>query len=175
MRPRQAISRQAFLFTDQRVDERALLHAAQRLRPGDGVIFRHYGSDAEMRARLFAALRRIARRRGLLLLVAGEMPHRFADCDGRHGQVGRRGIVSMPVHDARELLRAARVGADMIFISPVFPTRSHAGARAMGPLAFRALAIRARSMGIRPYALGGMNRRRAAMLGTGFGAIDALV
>lgn len=112
-----------------------------------------------------------------MLLIAGELPHRFADYDGRHGRSGCAGITSMPVHGVRELHEAARIGADMVFISPVFPTRSHPGAPALGPLGYRQMAIMAKKRGLTPMALGGMTRAKAAMLNpcAGYGAIDGLV
>lgn len=166
-----------YLFTDERVSEDALLKAARRLPRGGGIVFRHYRSARQARAALFARLRRIARRRGLCLLVAGELPRRFADHDGRHGRKGRgKELVSMPVHDVRELERAVRMGADAIFISPVFATRSHAGAPTMGPVGYRRLALMAERRGMVPLALGGMTRARASMLDpcAGYGAIDQL-
>lgn len=81
----------------------------------------------------------------------------------------------MSAHDAREVARANAIGADLLFISPVFPTRSHPGARTLGPLGFARLARLARAPVI---ALGGMTARRFARvrpLGAhGWAAIDAL-
>ncbi|HEU4968402.1 thiamine phosphate synthase [Sphingomonas sp.] len=72
-------------------------------------------------------------------------------------------------------MRAAeRAGAALLFLSPVFPTRSHPDARALGPHHFARLAGPARTPVI---ALGGMTStrfRRLPKLGAeGWAAIDA--
>ena len=61
----------------------------------------------------------------------------------------------------RVIAAARRSGADAVMLSPVFPTRSHPGSRALGPLRFRLMAARA---GIPVIALGGMNRITAKRL-----------
>jgi thiamine-phosphate pyrophosphorylase len=63
-----------------------------------------------------------------------------------------------------------------VLVSPVFATRSHPGARGLGPLRFGMLAQRA---GLPLIALGGMDRRRFARLAPlgahGWAAIDAFL
>lgn len=66
------------------------------------------------------------------------------------------------VHDAAEVALADRAGADGMFLSPVFPTRSHPGAACLGAEGFHALAAQAKCPVI---ALGGMDPVRAAELG----------
>jgi thiamine-phosphate pyrophosphorylase len=55
------------------------------------------------------------------------------------------------------LIAAARNGATFVLLSPVFPTRSHPGARTLGRMRFSSLS---RSSAIPVIALGGMDRRR---------------
>jgi len=86
-----------------------------------------------------------------------------------------RGAVSAPVHSLRERVAAERAGTRLLFVSPVFPTRSHPGARSLGRVRFGALMRGARA---RVIALGGMTQARAKSL-SGFGiygwaAIDGL-
>jgi thiamine-phosphate pyrophosphorylase len=165
-----------WLMTDERVGD-ALWPALARLPRGAGVIFRHYATPPAERRRLFDAVRRIARRRGLVLLLAG--PPRQAAAwraDGAHGRSPHRRTTrpllrTAPVHDARERGRAV---ADAILVSPVFATRSHRGARGIGPLRFAGLARLSR----RPViALGGMTPHRFGRLRAlgayGYAAIDA--
>jgi thiamine-phosphate pyrophosphorylase len=61
-----------------------------------------------------------------------------------------------------------------VFVSPVFPTRSHPGAPALGRIRFGLLI---RDSGIPVIALGGMDERRARSLARlrvhGWAAIDA--
>ena len=95
---------------------------------------------------------------------------------------GARAIrpTSAAVHNERELRQAARAGAQLVFISPVFATQSHAGEEGLGICRARALARQARDFGLLPFALGGLNARSLRKLnGTspvfyGFGAIKAL-
>jgi thiamine-phosphate pyrophosphorylase len=76
-------------------------------------------------------------------------------------------------HSLREVAVARRARADAIVLSPVFPTRSHPGATALGPLRFRLLATRA---GTPVIALGGMDARRARRIGARrWAAIDGLI
>lgn len=182
MRRRQSSSPlpRLWLFTDERVEDAALLHAIARLPRGSGIVFRHYGLARSPRGILFDQVATLARRRRLLLLAAGDMPGRGAQGIHlpAHSPTRRRvqpGVVSAAVHDVRDLSAAYRAGAHFIFLSPVFPTRSHPGGRALGPMRFAALARAARCPVI---ALGGMNLsrfRRLKPLGAyGWAAIDAL-
>ena len=128
-------------------------------------------------------MRAVARRRGLLLLLAGNA--RTARAWGADGWHGRRGasahvrqdmLHSAPVHDVTEMRAAERNGADVLLLSPVFPTRSHRGARALGRVRFALLVRQAR----RPViALGGMDAQRwQEMRGTGatgWAAIDGWI
>jgi thiamine-phosphate pyrophosphorylase len=72
-----------------------------------------------------------------------------------------RWIVTAAAHSARALLRAQDLRLDALFLSPVFPTQSHPGGRALG--AVRAGMIAAPSR-IPVYALGGINERNATRL-----------
>lgn len=174
MLPRQPLPR-LWLMTDERMGE-ALWDALARLPRGSGVIFRHY--EAQERRALFERVRAVARRRGLVLLLAGS-PRQAAGwrADGVHGRsphkrMPRPLLRTAPAHDARDV---ARVKGHAVLLSPVFATRSHPGARTLGPLRFAMLARRAFAPVI---ALGGMDaqaHRRLARLGAyGWAGIDAL-
>lgn len=159
-----------WLMTDERSGD-ALWRSVRRLPRGAGIVFRHYATPAAERRRLFARLLRIARVRGLVLVRAGDMP--LAGEMGVHGRRGA-GLVTWPAHDRREAVAGLRRGADVLFVSPLFATRSHPGARALGPRRARAIAA---GMPLCRIALGGMDARRYARL-TGFNGwagIDALV
>jgi thiamine-phosphate pyrophosphorylase len=130
------------------------------------------------RRRLFDRLRSVAMRRKLVLFLAGDAAQAAAwGGDGSHGGAGRRGRLplSLPAHGARQLRAAERRGADIVFVSPLFATRSHPGARPLGAVRFAALARRAR---VPVMALGGVKRRHALLVrrlgASGFGAIDGL-
>ena len=159
-----------WLMTDERLGD-ALWAALERLPRGSGVMFRHYATPTAERRRLFARVRRVARRRGLVLVRAGAAAMRGEA--GVHARRGR-GLVTWPAHDRREAVAAWRAGARVVFVSPVFATRSHPGARPLGPL--RAAAV-ARGLPVAAIALGGMDARRFRRLRAlgfaGFAAIDA--
>ena len=142
-----------WLFADPRLGDVA--GALKRL-PRDAAIV--------VEARDWSAdLARIARARGLIVL----RPGRRGLLEGAGLRIGR-------AHNARELVAARRAGACAVFLSPVFSTRSHPGARVLGALKFGLLAHRA---GLPVLALGGMNARRGRRLralgAVGWGAIAA--
>ena len=172
MHRRQPLPR-LWLMTDERQGEK-LWAALERLPRGAGIVFRHY--DAPGRRELFERVRRVARRRDLVLVLAG--PPGLAakwGADGSHGRhKGKRDLLrTAPVHDLYEIREAERVGAQLLFLSPVFGTRSHASAKPLGPVRF---ALLARQTRLPVVAVGGMNARRARGLVDAYGwaAIDAL-
>ncbi len=148
------------------------LTAAARLPKGAGVVLRDY--DAPGRAALAAALAALCRRAGLVLLVAGDERLAAASgADGVHLPQWRAGdaagirrrhpswLVTAAAHDARAIRRAARAGADAVFVSPVFSTASHPGAPHLGSVRFAALVRTAR---VPVYALGGVDAGAAGRL-----------
>lgn len=151
-----------WLMTDERLGDR-LLDIVRRLPPGTGIVLRHYATPTAERRRLFNRVLRIARSRHLLVLRAG--PLRLAAGEagvhGRHAERGRPAIRTMPVHDPVELRLARRARADLVFLSPVFATRSHPGAPPLDRSRLRRLVIGAPAPVI---LLGGMNARRARSL-----------
>jgi thiamine-phosphate pyrophosphorylase len=161
-------------MTDERQGD-LLWSALQRLPRGAGIVFRHKSLAPAERRHLFERVRRICRRKRILLVLAGDaLIARAWKADGHHGRDARRkvGFRSCPVHSLRELRAAERAGADLLFLSPVFPTRSHTDAPTLGRVGFAALA---RLTDRRVVALGGMDARKARALPGAFGwaAIDA--
>lgn len=165
-----------WLFTDERIGD-ALWPALRRLPRGAGVIVRHHGLPPGERRALWRRLRRIALARDLVLVRAGATSLGYGEA-GVHGWTGatRPGLRTVGVHDRRELARAARSRIDAVFVSPVFTTRSHTGARPLGPQAAGRLA---RAAPMPALALGGMDSRRARRLAplglSGWAAIDAWI
>lgn len=164
-------------MTDERLGD--LLAVVAMLPRGSGVVFRHYSLPPRQRRALFVQVRRIAMRRQLTLVVAGpDRRLRGAGLHGGwHGRSGkhRGGLRTVPVHDAREMTLARRLRADLVFVSPVFATRSHPGAR---PLGVVRLGLMLGAMRTRAVALGGMDaarwRRVRVLKLHGWAAIDAL-
>ncbi len=156
--------------------------AIRALPKGTGVIFRDYDvAERAQKARLCA---RLCRQRGLVFLVAGD--HYLADAIGADGlhlpdrppyrrlvRPQRPFLITASAHDAYGLRRAETLGADLVFLSPVFPTRSHPGARALGIHRFSRLASLSN---IPVFALGGIDRettRRLPPMTGGVAAISA--
>lgn len=167
-----------WLLSDARNDA-ALDTALSRLPRGSALVYRHYHlPDAERIERYFA-LRRIAKARGHLVILADSaLTAREWGADGYYGAPlaltpRRAGLLAVAaVHDLREIAQANRVGADAALLSPAFPTRSHPGATALGPLRFR---LMARFAQMPVIALGGMDQGGADRLAWGrWAAIDGL-
>lgn len=147
--------------------------ALHLLPSGSALIWRAY--DIEPDAGSLRRLAAMARGKGCLLLLAGH-PRLLMRmrADGLHlpeRMLGRRfenGYVLSPVnfppglsvtaacHSERAIRAAAEMRLQAVLISPVFPTRSHPGARPFGVVRFAQLAKLARSLGLAPYALGGI-------------------
>ncbi|WP_447729003.1 thiamine phosphate synthase [Sphingomonas koreensis] len=159
-----------WLMTDPRLGE-ALWDALATLPAGSGVILRHYERSLAERRVLFARIMRIAQRRRLTLVVAGQDYLGRAPGHGRH-----RGALTAPVHSRREAIAAIRNGAKLLFVSPVHATRSHPGAQMLGSVRFGLLI---RGLDTAVIALGGMDERRWRALRPlgvhGWAGIDAWV
>ena len=171
MQRRQPLPR-LWLMTDERLGDR-LLPALARLPRGAGIVFRHYSLAEIDRRGLFDDVKAQALRRGLILLLAGPAELAEAwDADGHHGRGAGTGLHSAPAHDLAEIRAAERDGADLVFVSPVFATRSHPERRPLGPARFNFLARRTQ---LPVIALGGMNAVRARRLREAYGwaGIDA--
>lgn len=146
-----------------------------------GVVFRHDGIAG--RAELGAALARLCRARRIALVVAGDPALASRLRAGLHLRDGRRpgrgawlrarsALLTSSAHDARGVRRAVEAGAELIFISPAFPTASHPGAGALGPVRWARLAAAARG---RAAALGGLDGGTIGRLrGTSCKAIGAV-
>jgi thiamine-phosphate pyrophosphorylase len=177
MHRRQPLPR-LWLMTDERMGEN-LWRALEAVPKGSGIVFRHYSLPRPERRRLFDRVRAIARRKRLVLLLAGSPKLAAAwGADGSHGsdpvRGRRRTIRSMPVHNPRELVASRRARANLLFVSPVFATRSHPGGRPLGSIGLADLTRQAHAPVV---ALGGVTHRSARALKRcdiyGWAAIDA--
>lgn len=148
----------------------------RHLPKGAAVILRHSDETA-----LTALARRIlpqAERLGLKVLLSnavrlacrlGCAGVHLSEAQARKGPLRLRPlkpgfIITVAAHDRRGLWRAERAGAHLVFLSPVFATKSHPDARALGPLRFAALA---RTTPLPVVALGGVTPNRAKRLALG--------
>lgn len=158
-----------WLMTDERLGD-DLWQALRRVPPGGGVIFRHYATPAGERRWLFLKVRRAAQARRLVVVSArGLLP----GANGVHG-IGGSGLITWSAHDRRQAIAAKRAGAHIVFVSPVFATRSHSGSEGLGPMRGAGVAM---GLGMQVIALGGMNARRYRRLRPlgfyGWAGIDA--
>lgn len=180
MRSRQPPPPRLWLLTDERMGD-ALWRALDRLPSGGGVIFRHHATPPGERRLLYECVRRVARARRLVLVLAG-VPRAAIGwrADGVHGRsphrtATRRLLRTAPAHDARELIAARRAGVDLVLLSPVFATRSHPGGVVLGRARFGLVARTIPRAKV--IALGGMDARRfrslRALGAHGWAAIDA--
>lgn len=169
----------AFL-TDETRGPRADL-VARVLPAGSALVLRDY--HRRDRAGLARRLREITAARGVLLIVGeDEALARESGADGLHlrsTQLKRPPVRTTLLrtaacHGAADLAAAARTGAMLAFLSPVFPTQSHPSADGLGVERFHALASASR---IPVLGLGGVDERNAPLLAgsnvVGFGAIGA--
>lgn len=166
-----------WLITDARNDD-LLEEALLRLPRGSGVVFRHYHLAMEDRRLRFDQVSRLARRRGHSVILSGNARQaRSWHADGAYGPASALAHgPDLPrlvtAHSMREIGAARRARACAVLLSPVFATRSHRVAKALGPVRFHMLARRA---GLPVIALGGMNRIRARSVGPyAWAAIDGL-
>jgi thiamine-phosphate pyrophosphorylase len=175
-------SRQPFpdlwLLSDERNDA-ALEQALRRLPRGSGFIYRHYHLPGAERVARWFDLLRIARACGHLAILAdSSLTAREWGADGVYGApralypTGSDLLTLATAHDLTEIGLANRLRADAVLLSPAFPSRSHPGAPALGPLRFRLLAAHAKMPVI---ALGGMTGTTARRLNwPRWAAIDGL-
>lgn len=173
MRRRHPLPR-IWLMTDERMGDR-LWAAIDRLPRGAGIVFRHYSLPLAERRALLERVSRQTRRRGLMLIVAGR--DSLGRADGTHNRARRQdGVRTWSVHSRKELVEATRQRADLIFVSPIFASRSHPGARMLGPVG---LGMLIRESQIPVIALGGMNASRFKRLKgiglDGWAGIDAFL
>lgn len=145
-----------------------------RLPPGSAVLLRGAAPGVARRTA------RICRARGLILMVGGDGRAALALGAGLHVPdrascrnllpflLNRRGrLLSIAVHGRPGVARARRLRADAALVSPAFPTESHPGAPALGPIRWGALA---HATGCPAVALGGMTARRMRCLPPGSAA-----
>jgi len=164
-----------WLMTDERMGER-MWEAIGRVPAGTGgIVFRHYSLDPSERLELGERVSALAHQRKLTLAV-GRDPRLAKQLGAQliHNPSGPSELrFSMAVHDEREADAARQAGADLVFLSPVYATRSHPGAPALGARRATELAALA---GCPAIALGGMTFGKFWELGPafhGWAGIDA--
>ena len=149
-----------WLLSDARNDA-VLELALGRLPSGSGFVFRHYHLCPEQRRARYEVLARLARASGHSVIVS--RPSEGWDADGVYGPVATVAQSAARLrlgtaHTGDDLQQANHTGLDGVFLSPVFPTRSHPGSAVLGVQGFQVLAQQAL---VPVIALGGMTAARA--------------
>lgn len=167
-----------WLISDKRNDA-ALESALKRLPRGSGFIYRHYHLSDPERWQRFRALLRVAKAYGHTVILADSaITAKEWGADGIYGPPRalwprRKGLLHLATaHDLEEVGLANRLGADAVLLSPAFSTKTHPGAKTLGPSRFRLLAKQSAAPII---ALGGMTQGHARTLNwQRWAAIDGL-
>ena len=166
-----------WLLSDARNDA-VIEDALARLPSKSGFIFRHYHLDPGERRKRFQTLQSAAQKRNHLVILADTpVKAKQWQADGIYGgpermPKGDEFLKLVTAHNWKEIVAADRAGADAIFLSPVFATRSHPNGKALGSIRFRTLANKAKAPVI---ALGGMTKERSRQLSwQRWAAIDGL-
>lgn len=150
-----------------------LLSVVRRLPLGlCGVVFRHDGVPG--RAGLGRAVLLACRAQRLVMVSAGPaVPGAGVHLRRGRGRPGPGMPATASAHGTVEMVRALRGGADAVFLSPAFPTASHPGAPAFGPVRWAAKA-RGRGAVLALGGVDGVTARRLPRWAVGAGAIGAL-
>ena len=175
-----------WLFTDTRRLPDPIPAASRLPKRIAGIVFRH--DDHPDRAAIGRTLARICRARRITLVVSGDVRLAAELRAGVHIRGGRwpgsirlAGFVTSSAHHPADLIRARRNGANLAFLSPVFPTASHPGEPTLGAARWTRLArsasLAASMVASLPIgALGGIDGHNIKRLGwcRAVGAIGAL-
>jgi thiamine-phosphate pyrophosphorylase len=158
--------------------------AAEGLPQGSLIVLR--ARKKSRRQELAASLAHIARARRLFLLIADD-PEFARAADGAHFPEARAReiaywrarhpgwFMTASAHSLAAVQRAASYGADAVFLSPVFATKSHTDRAPLSPIRLRLIA---RASRVPIYALGGIDAANVLRLAgaklAGIAAVGAL-
>lgn len=157
------------------------LDVMERLPPGWGVVYRHFGAtDRFDRAK---AMVKAARKRRLVFLASYDPDLLSLDLDGVHWprwardfkrRGHGRGLQTTSAHDHRQIASAALRGFDACFTSSVFPSRSPSAPTPIGLQRFRQLQLGAP---VSLIALGGVDSRTVGAISrtSAFASVEGAV
>ena len=152
-----------WLFTDSHKTLKPV-GLSKRLPIKSGVVIRHYKS--KNKKIIIKNILHIKKRRMLTVLISGKYK-RGLNIDGNHSPQwaspvnNDNKITSMSFHHARNLRKSINLKADIIFISPVFPSTSHKNKQCLGVIK---LGLMARLFKKHVIALGGINNKNIGRL-----------
>jgi len=152
-----------WLFTDSHKTLKPV-ELSKSLPMKSGVIIRNYKS--KNKKNIIKDILNVKKRRMLTVLISGEYK-RGLNIDGNHFPqwanpiTNGNKITSMSFHHAKDLRKSINLKADLIFISPVFPSTSHKNKQCLGVIK---LGLMARLFKKNVIALGGINNKNISRL-----------
>jgi thiamine-phosphate pyrophosphorylase len=165
-------------MTDERIGDR-LWEALAALPEGAGVVFRHYATPKDEREALARRVAEICDDCRFTLAIAGNVAlARSVGAALVHNPERDPGLlpVSRAAHSLEEARLAVDAGASMIFLSPMFETRSHPDREPLSRAVARQIVA---ACPVPVIALGGMDQARFDELKSdgflGWAGIDAWV
>jgi thiamine-phosphate pyrophosphorylase len=173
-----------FFFTDRkRLDD--VFEVVTNLPKNSAVIIREYDLNFTKRLNFALKIRDIAKKNSLKILVGKDAKLAAKiKADGLHlsdlegfrrfnHYLNKNLLVSYSCHSEKSIRKAQKYGCNLIFYSPIFPTKSHPNQKAIGVLALRKLTLKTK---IPIYALGGVSIQNIKILRNsrvaGFGGIS---
>jgi len=175
MEARQQSWPRVWLMTDERMGDQ-LWESVARLPQGAGIVLRHYSLPRHAREELGVRIASVAHESGITLAVAAdvELAQRLGARLVHNPAVPTHPPFSRAVHSLQDARAARAGGAALVFVSPVYATRSHPEREPLGP---KLAAEIANAAGVPAIALGGMNAENFAPLEReglyGWAGIDA--
>jgi thiamine-phosphate pyrophosphorylase len=152
-----------WLFTDS-LKTLKPIELSKRLPKKSGLVIRHYNS--KNKTIILKDILHIKKRRMFTVLISGKYK-RGLNIDGNHFPQwanpinnGNK-ITSMSFHHAKDIRKSINLKADLIFISPVFPSTSHKNKQCLGVIK---LGLMARLFKKHVIALGGINNKNITRL-----------
>ena len=152
-----------WLFTDS-LKTLKPIELSKRLPKKSGLVIRHYNS--KNKTIILKDILHIKKRRMFTVLISGKYK-RGLNIDGNHSPQwaspvnNDNKITSMSFHHAKNLRKSINLKADIIFISPVFPSTSHKNKQCLGVIK---LGLMARLFKKHVIALGGINNKNITRL-----------
>ena len=137
---------------------------AEGLPQRSGIVIRHYNSTNK--EAIIRSILNIKKRKALTVLISGKY-RRGLNLDGKHipqwlsYNKKLNKITSISVHSGRDVRKSINLKADLVFISPVFPSSSH---KEGGHLGVIKLGLLSRLFEKHVIALGGINNNNIAKL-----------
>ena len=171
-----------FFFTDRnRVDD--VFAVVKNLPKNSAIIIREYDLENSQRLDFARIISDLARKRSLKVFVGKDIKLakkikadgvHFSDWEGlkSYNNLGKNFLISYACHSEKSVRRAQKIGCDLIFYSPIFPTKSHPNQKTIGSLKLRNLTAKAT---IPIYALGGIDGNNAKILvSSGVGGVGGV-